>query len=175
MYTESPPLVGIAASKRPFRPRPRIAYRSSVKKVQFAGNSRWNIGQIPRFARISILLLSGVAGTLVCQSYGAEIVRAWIPSLGWLLPAPAPGPAVTSPELQAQLKPVAIDLAIMRRSIEQLAVNQDQFARKQEQMAQAIMALQAAERDINQNILALAPLAPKAGHVSSKPAQLPAQ
>jgi hypothetical protein len=29
--------------------------------------------------------------------------------------------------------------------------------------------------DINQNILALAPLAPKAGHVSPKPAQSPAQ
>jgi len=174
MYIESPPLVGSTSSERPFRPRPRIAYRSSVTKVQFAGNRRWNIGQIPRFARISIVLLTGVAGTLICQSYGAEIVRAWVPSLGWLLPAPPPGPAVTSPELQAQLKPVAVDVAIIRRSIDQLAVNQDQLARKQDQIAQAIAALQAAERDIDQNILALAPLAPKAGHVSSKPIQLPA-
>ena len=174
MYTESPPLVGSASSERPFRPRPPVAYRSSVKKVQFAGNRRWNIGQIPRFARISIVLLTGVAGTLACQSYGAGFVRTWLPSLGWLLPAPPPGPAVTSPELQAQLKPVAVDLAIMRRSIEQLATNQDQIARKQDQMAQAIAALQTAKRDINQNILALAPLAPKAAHFS-KPAQPSAQ
>jgi hypothetical protein len=43
-------------------------------------------------------------------------------------------------------------------------------------MTQAFAALQAAEQDINQNILALAPLAPKAGHVTPpKPPQSPAQ
>jgi hypothetical protein len=78
--------------------------------------------------------------------------------------------------LHAQLKPVAVDLAIMRRSIEQLATNQDQLARKQDQMAQAFAALQAAEQDIKQNILALAPLAPKAAHVPPpKPSQATAQ
>jgi len=97
------------------------------------------------------------------------MVRAWAPSLGWLLPASP------SAELQAQLKPVALDLAIMKRSVEQLAGNQDQLARKQDQMAQAFATLQAAVRDINQNILSLAPLAPKAGHASPKPAQPPAQ
>ncbi|MGA8693318.1 MAG: hypothetical protein WB689_05635 [Xanthobacteraceae bacterium] len=60
----------------------------------------------------------------------------------------------------------------MKRSVEQLASNQDQLARKQDQMTQAFAALHAAVRDINQNILALATLAPKAG---SKPAQHPAQ
>ena len=70
---------------------------------------------------------------------------------------------------------MALDLAIMKRSVEQLANNQDQLARKQDQMAQAFATLQAAVRDINQNILALAPLAPKAGPASSKPAQPPAQ
>jgi len=77
-----------------------------------------------------------------------------------------------SAELQAQLKPVALDLAIMKRSIEQLANNQDQLGRKQDQMTQAFATLQVAVRDINQNILTLAPLAPKAG---SKPAQSAAQ
>ncbi len=38
-----------------------------------------------------------------------------------------PAPAVTSAELQAQLKPVALDLAIVRRSVEQLASNQDRY------------------------------------------------
>ena len=126
-------------------------------------------------ARFTVAVLVGVGGTLVWQAYGGETVRAWAPSLGWLLPAPPPGPAVTSPELQAALKPTALDLAIVRRSVEQLAGNQDQLARKQEQMTQAFATLQAAVRDINQNILALAPLAPKAGHASPKTAQSPAQ
>jgi hypothetical protein len=97
------------------------------------------------------------------------MVRAWAPSLVWLAP--------TSPsaELQALVKPVALDLAIMKRSVEQLAGNQDQLARKQDQMTQAFATLQAAVRDINQNILALAPLAPKAGRAPPKPAQPPAQ
>ena len=73
------------------------------------------------------------------------------------------------------VKPVALDLAIMKRSVEQLASNQDQLARKQDQMTQAFATLQAAVRDINQNILALAPLAPKAGHAPAKTAQSPAQ
>ena len=104
------------------------------------------------------------------------MVRAWAPSLGWLLPASSPGPAVTSTELQQQLKPMAIDLALVRRSEEQLATNQDQLARKQDQMTVDFSALQAAVRDINQNILALAPLAPKTAHAPpSKPPQLPAQ
>jgi Repeat of Unknown Function (DUF347) len=120
--------------------------------------------------RFSVVLLIGVGGTLAWQSYGGEMVRAWAPSLGWLLPASP------SAELRAQLKPVALDVAIMKRSVEQLASNQDQLARKQDQMTQAFATLQAAVRDINQNILALAPLAPKAGHVPPpKPPQSPAQ
>jgi len=104
------------------------------------------------------------------------MVRAWAPSLGWLAPASPPGPAVTSTELQQQLKPMAIDLALVRRSEEQLGANQDQLARKQDQMMQTFATLQAAVRDINQNILALAPLAPKAGHVPPpKPPQPAAQ
>jgi hypothetical protein len=87
------------------------------------------------------------------------MVRAWAPSLGRLLPASP------SAELQAQLKPVAVDLAMMERSVEQLASNQDQLARKQDQMTQAFATLQAAAQDINQNTLALALLAPKAALV----------
>jgi len=74
------------------------------------------------------------------------------------------------------LKPVAIDLAHVRRSIDQRASNQDQLARKQEQMTQAIAALQAVEQDISQKILALAQPAPKAVHVAPpKPLQPAAQ
>ena len=40
----------------------------------------------------------------------------------------------------------------MKRSVEQLATNQDQLARKQDQMAQAIATLQAAEQELSQKI-----------------------
>jgi hypothetical protein len=50
---------------------------------------------------------------------------------------------------------MAIDLALVRRSEEQLAANQDQLARKQDQMAQAIAALQAAEQELSQKISSL--------------------
>jgi len=128
--------------------------------------------------------LIGVGATLAWQSYGGEAVRTWAPSLSWLLPASTtepPAPAVTSTELQQQLqqqlKPMAIDLALVRRSEEQLAANQDQLARKQDQMAQAIAALQAAEQEVSQKVSAppSLPSAPKPVHVSPKQAQPPAQ
>jgi hypothetical protein len=72
-----------------------------------------------------------------------------------------------------QLKPVALDLAIVRRSVEQLATNQDQLARKQDQMAQAIATLQAAEQDISQQILALAPPAAQPAQPAPKAAHAP--
>ena len=153
------------------RPKPAKPYRSSgFKNAQFR-SERPSIGRrlTRSLVRFILPVFIGVGGTLAWQYYGGEMLRAWAPSLDWLAP--------TSPsaELQAQLKPVALDLAIMKRSVEQLANNQDQLARKQDQMAQAFATLQAAVRDINQNILALAPLAPKAGPASSKPAQPPAQ
>jgi uncharacterized iron-regulated membrane protein len=183
MYTESPPpndaypehdvnTAERASSNRVHRLRPDAFPRSSgLKNTQVASDRPSVTRRIIRaLGRFSVVLLIGVGATLAWQSYGGEMVRAWAPSLGWLLPASP------SAELQAQLKPVALDLAIMRRSVEQLAGNQDQLARKQDQMAQAFATLQAAVRDINQNILALAPLAPKAAHVlPPKPLQPAAQ
>jgi hypothetical protein len=166
-----------ASSNRVYRLRPAQPYRSSdLKSPQFRSD-RPSVGRrlTRSLARFFLVIFIGVGGTLAWQSYGGEMVRAWAPSLGWLLPASPPGLAVTSTELQQQLKPIAIDLALVRRSEEQLAANQDQLARKQDQMAQAIATLQAAERDLSQQILALALPAPKAVHVSPKPAQPPAQ
>ena len=74
------------------------------------------------------LVFIGVGGTLAWQYYGGEAVRTWAPSLSSLLPASTmepPAPTVTSTELKQQLKPMAIDLALVRRSEEQLAANQD--------------------------------------------------
>jgi hypothetical protein len=184
---ESPPLNDVlkldfndeyAPSNGGGRLKPGKPYRSSgFKNAQFRGD-RPSIGRrlTRSLIRFFLPVVIGVGGTLAWQFYGGEMVRAWAPSLGWLLPASPPGPAVTSTELQQQLKPMAIDLALVRRSEEQLATNQDQLARKQDQMAQAIATLQAAEQDISKQILALAPLAPKAANVPPpKPLQPAAQ
>jgi hypothetical protein len=122
-------------------------------------------------------VLVGVGGTLACQSYRDEITQVF-PPFGWLLPVStmkASAPAGTTADLQEQLKPVAIDLALVRRSIEQLASNQEQLARKQDQMAQNIATLQAAEQEVSQKVSAPPPPPPKPVHVSPKPAQPPAQ
>jgi hypothetical protein len=142
------------AGTAPHRSR---SYRSSgFKNAQSRSDRPSTSRRLTRsFVRVFLAVLIGVGGTLAWQSYGGEMVRTWAPSLGWLLPVStieATAPAVTSADLQQQLKPVALDLAIVRRSVEQLATNQDQLARKQDQMAQVIAGLQAAEQDISQKI-----------------------
>jgi hypothetical protein len=151
------------SSNRVHRQRPGRPYRSSgSKNAQFRSDRPSITRRLTRsLAGFFLAVLIGVGGTLAWQSYGdeaKEVLRTWVPSLGWLLPVStmeAPAPAVTSAELQEKLKPVALDVAIVRRSVEQLAFNQDQLARKQEQMAQAIAALQAAEQDTSQKIATL--------------------
>jgi hypothetical protein len=132
--------------------------------------------------RFFIAVLIGVGATLAWQSHGddaKQIVRTWAPSLGWLLPvstttspdrpgasqnaalpqsAPvtqsaAPASALTAGELAQQLEPITRDLAVVRRSLEQLAA-------KQEQMAQNIATLQAAEQDIRQKMSSPPPSRP---------------
>ena len=124
-------------------------------------------------ARFSIAVLIGVGATLAWQSYGdkaREMLSTQVPSLRWLsvstttstpdgqgsaqntavsqsAPVPqtaAPAAAATTSEF-TQLEPMARDLAAMRRSLEQLAV-------KQEQMAQNIATMQAAEQDIRKKM-----------------------
>jgi len=177
MYsTESPTLDDVrqrdfngehAPSNGVGRLEPGRRYRSSGFRNAQVRSDTPSIGRrlTRSLVRFFLPVFIGVGGTLAWQYHGGEMVRAWAPSLGWLLPASPPGPAVTSTELQQQLKPMAIDLALVRRSEEQLATNQDQLARKQEQMAQAIAALQAAEQDVSKQILALAPSAPKVANV----------
>ena len=134
------------------------------KSDQFPSDRLQNSRRIKRtLALFSVAVLIGVCATLTWQVVGP-----------WAASASPPAPAVTSAELQEKLKPMALDLAIVRRSVEQLASNQDQLARKQEQMAQAVAALQAAEQDISQKISTPPP--PKAVHLpAAKPLQPPAQ
>jgi len=142
--------------------RPATTHRSDFKSRRI----------VRAAARFLLAVLIGVGATLGWQSYGdqaMEMMRAWDPSLDWLLPASVAKPAapVTSAEVQQQLKPMAIDIALLRRSVEQFAANLDQLARKDEQIAQAIAALQAAEQDISQKISARPP--PRAARVPLPP------
>lgn len=130
------------------------------------GIGKRQFGAIFRFA---LAILIGVAGTLSWQAYGDRVhdtVRAWAPSLDWLVPpATTKSPAADSgsAELAEQLKPVALDLAVVRKAIEQLAINQEQLARKNGEMAQSITALQATEQELGDKISSLP--APKTAHV----------
>ena len=136
---------------------------SGFKSDPFPSDSLQNSRRITRtLALFSVAVLIGVCATLTWQMVGP-----------WAASASPPAPAVTTAEVQEQLKPVAVDLAIVRRSVEQLATNQDQLARKQDQMAQAIATLQAAEQDLSQQILALAPPAAQPAQPAPKAAHAP--
>jgi hypothetical protein len=110
-------------------------------------------------SRFFAVLLIGVGLTLGWQSYSEqlnEIITGWAPSLAWLLPAPSPNKtpeAAISSEVAQQIKLIAVDVAIVRRNLGQLAVNQDQFAAKQEQMNQNIATLQQLEQDVRQQVV----------------------
>lgn len=124
---------------------------------------------IRTLSRFFIAALIGVGATLAWQSHGDEaneMVRTWVPSLAWLLPASTPNAlpaqesaaaaaaaAVTSPELAQQLQPMMLSLTIVRRSLEQLSA-------KQEQLADSIATLQAAEQDIRQAMSSSTPSRP---------------
>lgn len=152
-YTESPPMA----------PRSYTSARYTGFEQRHLANSRPSIGKraFRTVVRFSLAVLIGVGATLGWQCYGDEakaMVTAWAPSLGSLLPVAAlqsPAAPATLPQLELQLKPMALDLAIVRRSLEQLAANQNQLAAKQEQMAQNVAALQELEQDVRQQISAL--------------------
>ncbi len=130
--------------------------------------------------RVSLAILVGVVGTLSWQSYGdeaRETVRSMAPSLDWLIPPPMPkSPAgdERSADLAGQLKPMALDLAVIRKGVEQLAANQEQLAAKDGAIAQNITALQALGRELADRISSLP--APKTAHLAPRRApEHPAQ
>ena len=98
--------------------------------------------------RFIIAVLIGVGGTLAWQSYGdvaREMLATRAPGLAALLPPVMKSAAdAASPASMDQLAPIASNLAssleIVRRSLDQMAARQDQ-------MAQTIAALQAADEE----------------------------
>jgi hypothetical protein len=106
--------------------------------------------------RFSIAVLIGVGATLGWQSYGdsaKEMLVGWAPTLASVLSVSttkSPVVAATSTDPMQQLAPLASNLDVVRRSVEQLTA-------KQEQMAQNIAALQAVEEDIRQKMSSTPP------------------
>jgi hypothetical protein len=115
-------------------------------------------------ARFFFAVLIGIGATLAWQSFGSEadqMVRTWAPSIGWLLPEPTMTPAAASAsDLAQQLKPMSLDLVIVRRSLDQLAA-------RQEQIAQSVVTLQGIEQDISQEMSSLT--LSQTAHIPHKP------
>jgi hypothetical protein len=113
----------------PRRSRPAAQRNDQVTTTKRSTGRRLLRG----FFRLVFAILLGVVGTLAWQSYGEEAkatIRTWAPSLVWLFPASKTTPldgqasaatAVTSADLAQQIKPVALDLAIVRYGVDQLA------------------------------------------------------
>jgi hypothetical protein len=152
-YAASPP---VAPRSYPY------ARYSGYRKHQFA-NIRPSTGKrmSRTIARFFLAVLIGVGGTLAWQSYGDEAtgkVRIWVPSLAHLLPVSAMGSSAAAASLAdvvQQLKPMSLDLAIVRRSLDQLAAKQDQLAASQDQISQNVAALQEVEHDFRQETSSL--------------------
>jgi hypothetical protein len=163
LYSQSPPLAGNDTaeenSPRGFardeeaRSEPRFGRRAASIHALPPPRRRSIVGRMFRaVTRFVIVVLIGVGATLGWQAYGnmaKEMLAAHAPEQAWLLsylPAtkpPAPVAAAPSPALQ--LEPLASNLEFVRRSVEQLAL-------KQEQMIRNIAALQALDEDIRQKV-----------------------
>ena len=131
-----------------------------------------------RATRSLILFCTGVAATLAWQSYGdatREMIASSYPQLGWL--APQSAFAETAPEPNApvnasdalELKSILINVAALRQSVDQLAV---QFLASQQQMASDIAKMKAAEQDIFDKISSSPPPRPAAAP-ARKPVPVP--
>jgi len=147
-YSESPPMA-------PPRYASRIRYRQFANREKSIGKRMFR-----PIARFLAAVLIGVGVTLAWQSYGDQaklMVATWAPSLDWLVPQTTGSPKLTPamvPDLVLQLKPLSLDLAIVRRNLEQLVANQEQLAARQQQMAQSISAMQQLELEIRDAVYA---------------------
>src|SRR5262249_50788445 len=138
--------------------RPRTASVHSIHAFGRMGDQRARPTLARRILRtvgsFMIAVLIGVGGTLAWQSYGdvaKEMVAGRAPTRGWLL-SYLP---TKSPIAAASANPAASSLDALRRSVEQLAVRQDQ-------MAQYMMTLRVIEEDIRQKMSFSPPSVPTA-------------
>jgi hypothetical protein len=193
LYSQSPPLTAEETLFGGHAPDPdvRSDQRAGRRRVKPSVDSpysyRFGEGQpasgrpsigkrmFRTLVRFSIAVLIGVGATLGWQSYGdeaKEMLVAQAPALGLLLPVSttkSPVMAATSTDT-LQLAPLASTLDAVRRSVEQLAA-------RQEQMAQNIAALRAAEENLRQRTSSTppAPAPPPAPQAASIPQPKPPQ
>jgi hypothetical protein len=184
LYSQSPPLAGndtAEDSPRGFardeeaRSEPRFGRRAASIHALPPPRRRSMVGRMFRaLTRFVIVVLIGVGATLGWQAYGnmaKEMLAAHAPEQAWLLyylPAtkpPAPVAAAPSPALQ--LEPLASNLEFVRRSVEQLAL-------KQEQMLRNIAALQTLDEDIRQKVSSPPPPPSAAAAQAAMPQPKPA-
>jgi len=157
---------GHAPSNEGHRQKRGRTYRSSGEDLHLGDDEPFESEKPP----ISNRVVRTVAFFLFAVLVGAGATLIVFPPVGWLSPlsaTKAPVPSVTAADLQEQLKPLAVDLALMRRSMDQLGSNLDQLARSQDQLAQQMAKLQAAEQQLSQTA-STPPSPPKA--VSALPA-----
>ncbi len=151
------------------RSEPRFGRRSVNASIHslHPESDRPSIGRriLRSLIRFSIAVLIGAGATLAWQSDSAKqtvVVRA--PALAWLLSVSSPVAAVSPPDQAQQIELMVTNLYVVRRSVEQLAA-------KQEQMAQSIVALQAVEEDIRQQMASPSPSQPPAVQQQKPPAK----
>ena len=160
---------------RPMKPSIRSPRPSGLKDDHIASD-RPSIGRriLRSLTGFFIAVLIGIGATLAWQSRGdtaREMVVAQAPSLGWLLSVSttkSPAMAATAPDPVQQLEPLASNLDVVRRSVEQLAA-------KQEQMAQNIATLQAVADDIRQRMSTTPPSSPSQQQAAPIPQHKPPQ
>lgn len=165
LYSQSPPLAenetaheeppGKFARDQESRSEPRFARRPMSASIHALPlpPPRPSIGRrmLRAVTRFAIAVLIGVGATLGWQAYGdtaKQMIAAQAPELAPLLawlPAKAPVPVATPASPALQLEPLAANLEFVRRSVEQLALKQDQVIR-------TIAALQAVDEDIRQKL-----------------------
>lgn len=147
---------------------------SSSRNAGQAKPDRPSIGRriFRALTRFLVAVLIGVGLTLAWQSYGdaaRAMLAARAPGLAELLPLSTTKSAVvtaTSPATMEQLAPLASNLEVVRHSLELLAAKQDQ-------MAQNIAALQAADEEIRQKILSTPAVQQPASILQPKPIMQP--
>jgi hypothetical protein len=160
---------------RPMKPSVRSPRPSGVKDDHIASD-RPSIGRriLRTLTGFFIAVLIGIGATLAWQSHGdaaRNMIVARAPSLGWLLSVSAtklPATAATAPDPVQRLEPLASNLDVVRRSVEQLAA-------KQEQMAQNIATLQAVADDIRQRMSTTSPSPPSQQQTAPIPQHKPPQ
>ena len=187
LYSQSPPLAGNETaeenSPRGFardeeaRSEPRFGRRPGSIYALPPPRRRSIVGRMFRaVTRFVIVVLIGVGATLGWQAYGdmaKAMLAAYAPEQAWLLsylPATKPPAAVaaapSSPAVQLQLEPLASNLEFVRRSVEQLALKQDQMLRN-------IAALQALDEDIRLKVWSPPPSASAAQAAMPQPQPKP--